>query len=50
MYRLQAYENGRNIHEENMWVTHVELYKTIGAAVDPAAIKGIQRVRYMWRI
>jgi hypothetical protein len=24
-----------------MWVTHVEIYKTIGAVVDPAAIKGI---------
>jgi hypothetical protein len=33
-----------------MWVTHVEIYKTIGAIVDPAAIKGIQRVRSMWRI
>jgi hypothetical protein len=33
-----------------MWVTHVEIYKTIGASVDPAAIKGMQRVRSMWRI
>jgi hypothetical protein len=33
-----------------MWVTHVEIYKTICAIVDPAAIKGIQRVRSMWRI
>jgi hypothetical protein len=33
-----------------MWVTHVEIYRTIGAIVDPAAIKGIQRVRPMWRI
>ena len=31
-------------------VTHVEIYKTIGAVVEPAAIKGIQRVRSMWRI
>ena len=33
-----------------MWFTHVEIYKTIGAVVEPAAIKGIQRVRSMWRI
>jgi hypothetical protein len=30
-----------------MWVTHVEIYKTIGAIVVPAAIKGIQRVRHL---
>jgi hypothetical protein len=29
-----------------MWFT----FKTIGAVVEPAAIKGIQRVRSMWRI
>ena len=33
-----------------MWVTHVEIYKTMCVVVDPAAIKGIQRVRSMWRI
>ena len=33
-----------------MWVTHVEIYKTICAVVDPAAIKGIPRFRSMWRI
>ena len=33
-----------------MWVTHVEIYKTMCAVVDPAAITGIQRVRSMWRI
>ena len=33
-----------------MWVTHVEIYKTMCAVVDPATIKGIQRVRSVWRI
>ena len=26
-----------------MWFTHVEIFKTIGAVVEPAAIKGIQK-------
>lgn len=32
------------------WLTNVEIYKAIGAKVPAGCIKGIQRVREMWRI
>lgn len=34
----------------SMWLTNVEIYKAIGAKVPPQCIKGIQRIREMWRI
>ncbi|CAG2242603.1 unnamed protein product [Mytilus edulis] len=32
------------------WLTNVEIYKSIGAKVPEECIKGIQRIREMWRI
>lgn len=36
--------------EKSQWLTNVEIYKAIGMKVHPECIKGIQRVREMWRI
>lgn len=35
---------------KTLWITNVEIYKAIGAKVPANCIKGIQRVREMWRI
>ena len=35
---------------KEFWVTHVELYKSIGSVVKPQCIRGIQRINKMWRI
>ena len=32
------------------WLTNVEIYKAVGSKVPTECIKGIQRIRYMWRI
>ena len=34
----------------DQFLTHVELYKQIGLQIDSSHIKGIQRVRGLWRI
>ena len=34
----------------SLWLTHVEIYKAIGVRVPSQCIKGIQRIRDMWRI
>jgi hypothetical protein len=36
--------------ERSLWLTNVEIYKAIGDKVQAQCIKGIQRVREMWRI
>ena len=36
--------------ERSLWLTNVEIYKAIGDKVQAQSIKGIQRVREMWRI
>ncbi|CAG2257768.1 CNBP [Mytilus edulis] len=33
-----------------MWITNVEIYKAVGEKVPAECIKGIQRIREMWRI
>ena len=33
-----------------MWMTNVEVYKAVGEKVPAECIKGIQRIREMWRI
>jgi hypothetical protein len=32
------------------WLTNVEIYKAVGSKVPAECIKGIQRIRDMWRI
>jgi hypothetical protein len=34
----------------SLWLTNVEIYKAIGVRVPSQCIKGIQRIRDMWRI
>jgi hypothetical protein len=34
----------------SLWQTNVEIYKAIGVRVPSQCIKGIQRIREMWRI
>jgi hypothetical protein len=34
----------------SLWLTNVEIYKAIGVRVPTQCIKGIQRIRDMWRI
>jgi hypothetical protein len=34
----------------SLWLTNVEIYKAIGVRLPPQCIKGIQRIRNMWRI
>jgi hypothetical protein len=34
----------------SLWLTNVEIYKAIGVRVLSQCIKGIQRIRDMWRI
>ena len=34
----------------SLWLTNVEIYKAIGVRVPSQCIKGIQRIREMWRI
>jgi len=41
---------GSHKSERSIWLTNVEIYKAIGDKVQPQCIKGIQRVREMWRI
>ncbi|CAG2189864.1 CNBP [Mytilus edulis] len=36
--------------ERSMWITNVEIYKAVGEKVPAECIKGIQRIREMWRI
>ena len=36
--------------ERSLWLTNVEIYKAIGDKVQAQCIKGIQRVREMWRM
>jgi hypothetical protein len=36
--------------ERSLWLANVEIYKAIGDKVQVQCIKGIQRVREMWRI
>ena len=31
------------------WLTNVEIYKVVGSNVPAECIKGIQRIRHMWR-
>ena len=45
----------KDVHGEakparSLWVTNVEIYKAVGAKVPAECIKGIQRIREMWRI
>ena len=41
---------GTRTPTEKEWLTHIEMYKAIGRKIDATHLKGLQRIRGLWRI
>lgn len=41
---------GKRIPTREEWLGHVELYKALANKIDPSHIKGLQRIRGLWRV
>ena len=41
---------GNKTSPKELWITHVEIYKALEHTIKPQFVRGIQRIKQMWRI